>query len=72
MSITTPRTITLNAVEARKQFGDILNRAYYAGETFIIERAGQPMRAIYLFDWQMRCADFYEMLKNQKRMRFAR
>jgi antitoxin (DNA-binding transcriptional repressor) of toxin-antitoxin stability system len=38
-----PRTIKLTAVEARQQFGEIINRAYYAGETFVVERAGQPM-----------------------------
>ena len=37
------RTTTISAVEARKQFGQVLNRAYYGGESFIIRRAGKVM-----------------------------
>lgn len=37
------RTTTISAVEARKQFGQVLNRAHYGGESFIIRRAGKMM-----------------------------
>lgn len=37
------RTTTLSAVKARKQFGQMLNRAYYGGESFLIRRAGRVM-----------------------------
>ena len=37
------RTTTLSAIEARKQFGQMLNRAYYGGESFLIRRAGKVM-----------------------------
>lgn len=40
---TSPRTTTISAVEARKQFGQMLNRAYYGGESFLIRRAGKVM-----------------------------
>jgi len=37
------RTTTISAVEARKQFGQVLNRAHYGGESFLIRRAGKVM-----------------------------
>jgi len=37
---------TMTAVEARKQFGDILSGVYYRGDEVIIERAGKPMAVV--------------------------
>ena len=36
-------TRRVSATEAARNFSDILNRARYRGETFIIERGGEPM-----------------------------
>jgi antitoxin (DNA-binding transcriptional repressor) of toxin-antitoxin stability system len=41
MQIKTPTE--LSAMEARKQFGELMNRAYYGGESFIIKRDDMPM-----------------------------
>ena len=40
------RAKTINAMEARRAFGRILEEVYYKGEEYIIERAGKPMAAI--------------------------
>ena len=37
---------SLSVVEARKNFSEIINRAAYARERFIIERRGKPMAAV--------------------------
>jgi antitoxin (DNA-binding transcriptional repressor) of toxin-antitoxin stability system len=42
MQYSSPVTI-LTAGQVRQQLGEIINRAYYTGETFIVQRAGQPM-----------------------------
>lgn len=39
-------TITLSAMKARQQFGEILNRVDLVHEQFIIERNGRPLAAI--------------------------
>ena len=41
-----PRTKKINAMEARRAFGRILEEVFYRGEQFIIERAGKPMAAV--------------------------
>ena len=37
---------TINALAARKRFGQLLEEAYYRGDEIIIERAGKPMAVI--------------------------
>jgi prevent-host-death family protein len=37
---------TINAMKARKNFGQLLEEVYYRGEQFVIERAGRPMAAV--------------------------
>ena len=37
---------TINALAARKNFGQLLEEAYYRGDEIIIERAGKPMAVI--------------------------
>lgn len=37
---------TTNALAARKNFGQLLEEAYYRGDEIIIERAGKPMAVI--------------------------
>lgn len=37
---------TVTAMEARKRFGEILNSAYYRGESTVIERKGKPIAKV--------------------------
>ena len=39
---TTPIT-TISAGQVRNKLGDIINRAVYGGEQFLVERAGKPV-----------------------------
>lgn len=39
-------TITVSAMKARQQFGEILNRVDLVHDQFIIERDGRPLAAI--------------------------
>ncbi len=34
---------TISAMKARRNFGEIINRALYGGETFLVERGGEPV-----------------------------
>jgi prevent-host-death family protein len=36
----------INAMEARRNFGQNLEQVFYNGDQFIIERAGKPMAAL--------------------------
>lgn len=48
---------TTNALAARKNFGQLLEEAYYRGDEIIIERAGKPMAVIVSIEefenWQI-------------------
>jgi hypothetical protein len=44
MPLKTPIEIT--ALEARRQLGDLMNRAYYGGERFVVKRDNLPMITI--------------------------
>lgn len=37
---------TISAMEARKRFGQILEEAFYRGDSFIIERSGRAMAVL--------------------------
>lgn len=39
-------TVTISAMKARQQFGEILNRVDLVHDQFIIERNGRPLAAI--------------------------
>jgi antitoxin (DNA-binding transcriptional repressor) of toxin-antitoxin stability system len=36
---------TINVVEAKKNFSDLMSRVAYAGERLVVERHGKPMMA---------------------------
>lgn len=36
-------TTEISALEARRQLGELMNRAYYGGESFIVKRDNLPM-----------------------------
>ena len=42
----TPSTNTVSAVQARKQFGELLDKAFYRNESFVVERSGEPRAVI--------------------------
>ena len=37
---------SINAVKARKNFGEIIEEVYYRGDQIIVERQGKPMAAV--------------------------
>jgi len=37
------RRFKISATEAARNFSDLVNRVYYKGETFVIERGGEPV-----------------------------
>ena len=56
----------VNAIEARKNLGSLLEGAFYKGNQYVIERAGRPMAAIVpvpqLRAWQERRGRFFATL----------
>ena len=42
----------VNALNARKKLGQLLEEVYYKGDQFVIERAGRPMAAVVPV-WQL-------------------
>lgn len=41
---------TIRAADARNNFAEILGRAYFAGETFLIEKQGKPYAVVIGID----------------------
>jgi prevent-host-death family protein len=41
----TVKAETINVVEAKKNFSDLMSRVAYAGERLVVERHGKPMMA---------------------------
>ncbi len=39
-------TTTISIADARSTFGDIINRAHYAGERVVLEKRGKPVAAL--------------------------
>jgi len=56
----------VNAIEARKNLGTLIEGAFYKGTQYVIERAGRPMAAIVpvaqLRAWQERRGRFFATL----------
>jgi prevent-host-death family protein len=46
MLITAAGKSTIGAMEARQQFGELLDKAFYQRQSFVVERAGKAMAAI--------------------------
>lgn len=42
----------VNALNARKKLGQLLEEVYYKGDQYVIERAGRPMAAVVPI-WQL-------------------
>lgn len=64
-----PTIMTIAAQEARRRFGELLDKADYRRESFLIERAGQAKAAI------VPIAEYNEMLRLREEARkrlFAR
>jgi prevent-host-death family protein len=63
----------ISAMAARQKFGQMLEEAFYRGDTFIIERAGKPMAAVISIEqyhqWQAEREVFFDQIKKiQERM----
>ena len=56
----------INAVAARQNLGQILEEAYYKGNSFVIERASRPMAVVIPIgqyrQWQMRREQFFALI----------
>ena len=51
----------LNALKARQNLGEVLEKVYYKGDRFVIERAGKPMAAVV----PLKVLEDYEESKEQ-------
>ena len=64
---------TVNAVQARKQFGRLLEEVYYQGRRVIIERAGKPMAVLVPLEqyaqWQEQRRAFFAMVDEAQQRR---
>jgi len=58
----------LSVAEARSRFSDILNRAAYAGQRFIVERRGRPIAVILNMEEYQR---FVELEREKRERDFA-
>ena len=57
----------VNALNARKRLGRLLEEVYYKGDQYVIERAGRPMAAVvpvwYLEEREKRGERFFGMVE---------
>lgn len=60
---------TMSAMEFRSHLGDLLSRAVYTGETFIIQRRGRPVAVLVSIDHYEKLA---ELEAKQRLARFER
>jgi prevent-host-death family protein len=62
---------TVNAVEARKQLGRLLEEVFYQSQRVIIERAGRPMAVLVPLEqyrqWQEQRSAFFAMVDEVQR-----
>jgi prevent-host-death family protein len=60
------QTITISAMELRKQPGEILNQVFYRNKSIVVERAGEPMAVLM----PVRDYEQYVQRKRQAKARF--
>ncbi len=57
---------TISAMEARKNFGQLLEETHYQGKVFVIERATKPMAVLVPLEqyhqWQLRREQFFALI----------
>lgn len=57
---------SVSAMQVRKNLGQLLEEAYYRGDTFIIQRATKPMAALVPIEqyeqWQLRREQFFALI----------
>jgi prevent-host-death family protein len=56
----------VSAMQVRKNLGQLLEKAYYRGDTFIIQRAAKPMAVLIPIEqyeqWQLRREQFFALI----------
>jgi prevent-host-death family protein len=56
----------ISAMEARKNFGRLLEETYYRGDVFVIQRAAKPMAVLVPLEqyrqWQLRREQFFALI----------
>ena len=58
----------ISATDAARNFSDLINRVYYKGETFVVERGGEPVCEISpVAPTKFTGADFVELLSSLPR-----
>lgn len=63
-----PSRLKISATEAARNFSDLVNRVYYKGETFVVERGGEPVCEISpAAPIRFTGAEFVEMLSRLPR-----
>jgi len=61
-------SLKISATEAARNFSDLVNRVYYKGESFVVERGGEPVCQISpVGPAKFTGADFVEMLSSLPR-----
>jgi hypothetical protein len=70
MAIVTQNPIDnlVSAVQARKQFGELLDEAFYLNKSFVVERSGEPRAALV----PLQVYSELKQLKKQARLRFMK
>jgi len=57
---------TINALDARRRLGQLLEEVYYQGHQYIIERAGKPMAVVVPISqyrqWKERREQFFALI----------
>ena len=61
----------VNALKARQNLGQVLEKVYYKGDRYVIERAGKPMAAVVpikvLEDYEENKEQLFSLIKKAQR-----
>ncbi len=61
---------TINALKARRNFGQLLDEVFYKGDQFIVERAGKAMAVVVpinqYMQWKERRERFFAMIDEMR------